>query len=227
MSTPDKFHTIHFFVLLPEPLALPSGFAIQHEERPGTYKGESFRVWEGAHLTVNDLRAGPICRFFHRETPFDLSRSIAARGLAHWVWPSLGAEKAEDAPGGEQAEQPPEARDHPGLHGGVDQAETIGGGQDDTGAGSESKVQTAAELIYVVGCSEQIGEDLLEDTFQHGLRMVQALQRAIYAITRQPYTLLTKASAAFITPVAIGTISDGEFEPPREVQPWRNYSGRR
>lgn len=186
MSTPGRFHTIHVFVLLPEPLDLPSGFAIQRENRPGTYTGESFRVWEGADLTVDDLLGGPISRFFHRQAPVDLSRTSAAVSLARWAWPSLAPEDPTGSP------------------------ETDGTAE--AGAEEPVKMQTAVELIHVVGCPEprcsgQVGEEFFERTLHHGLRMVQALQRAIYAMKRQPYTLLTKASAAFVTPVAIGHVS--------------------
>jgi hypothetical protein len=200
VPTAVKYHTIHVFVLLPEPLDLPSGFAIQRENRPGTYTGESFRVWDGADLTVDDLLAGPICRFFHRQTPVDISRTSAAVSLARWAWPSLAPEDPAESPEAESADE-----------GAVD---------------PPLKMQTAAELIHVVGCPEpecsgQVGEEFFERTLHHGLRMVQALQRAVYAMTRQPYTLLTKASAAFATPVAIGTISDGEFELPKMATLWQ------
>lgn len=226
IPTPVRFHTIHLFVLLPEPLDLPSGLAIQREDRPGTYTGESFRMWDGTELTADDLQSGPICRFFHRQTSFDFNRTQAAISLAHWAWPSLGM--GEEKPQDEDDAAPLEDADAAQLED-TEAAPKEGAGAaqlEDTDARPGPKMQTAAELIHVVGCAEpdcrgEVGEEFHESALQEGLRMVQDLQRAVYTITRQPYTLLTKASAAFATPVAIGTISNDEFEPPRKMQFWQ------
>lgn len=193
-----RFHTIHLFVVLPEPLDLPSGYAVQKVVSPGSYTGEAFRMWDGSDLTVDDYLAGPFCRFFHRQIPMDMESVNAAIDLATWTWPNLPKGDSE-APSGWMSGSP-----------------TL-----------PMKVRTGVELVNVVLCVEPecsglvTDESLLGETLECGLQIIQTVQRAVHAITRQPYTLLTQAGTPFMTPVAIGTIpGDGTFEPPHELGAW-------
>jgi hypothetical protein len=199
LGTPT-FHTVHIFFVLPEPLDLPPGFAVQRLDEPGTYTGESLRVWDGSDLTVDDLLAGPFCRFTSRTTAVDIGATTAAVDFARVTWPTLPrgpgeATAAEPGAEGSGALTPPE------------------------------RVQTCVEIVQAVGCQDEdcsgeLDDQVFEDVLRHGLRTVQALQKSVYVISRQSYTLVTQSSIASATPVGLGRIAGDRFTQPDTLTVW-------
>lgn len=204
MAEIARFHTVHLYLTLPEPLDLPSGFGIQRLEEPGTYSGESFRVWDANAVSADDLVAGPMCRFYHRQAPVEIRGLDEMLGLARWLWPRIGAdnhspENATPASAEEEGDEHADLADRP------------------------QKVQTAVEVVHPIACPSdecggEVGDQFIESALTHGLRLVQIIQKAVYAITRQPYTLATRQIMPFLVPVAIGTINGGVLDEPKFSQ---------
>lgn len=192
-------HTVHIFFTLPEPLDLPSGFAIQRLEQPGTYIGESFRAWDGSTLSTDDLSAGPLCRFTRMTTSADISATSRSADLARATWPTL----------------PPAPRDQSAQ----------GPVEDPSPNSVPDRLVTGVEIVRAFSCEEptctgQPDDDVFEAVFAEGIRLVRALQQSVYVISRQPYTLVAQASIPFLTPVGLGEVRDDEFMPPSRMTFW-------
>jgi len=190
-----RAHSIHIFVKLAEPLDVPDGYVV-HMYPDGThYTGRAITSYVSEQqLDATRIFSGSIlCRFVHRTVHHTFPIDDAVN-VARDLWPTLPA-----------LESPPE---------------------DDTDQVLEpAKQVTVVEIMSGVwfpdpDCEGMVGEENLEISLDLGLYLIRCLQRSVYAITRQPYTLVTRQSIPFMVPMAIGLIDGHQSFPPSTLGFW-------
>lgn len=181
----------YFFYELPQPLRLPDGFVVQGVIAPGI---EDFR---GAH------EAGARADEMAALVP------VTASSIRVWQT-SLPADAVATYHLGAVMEVAHRA--FPSVHAASDRAE---GDVADGDAPMEDIPRTVVEVAVPYSSADADG---VSDAFDIGLLAVQRLQRAHFAVTREPLTLVSQESLMPVIPFAVRDISSEPEEWPSEIQ---------
>jgi hypothetical protein len=190
--TMQRAHTIHIYIRLPEPLDVPENYIIHSYPDGNHYSGRGIRAFVTDDLDVREIMPeGTICRFVQIATHLDLPIDEPI-AAAYRMLPSLVPPHSPESP------QEPLA---------------------------PSKTVTIAEILSGAWCDDpdcngMVGEDNLRISLDLGIELIQRLQRSAHALTRQPYTLVTRRTIPYIVPMAVGTVTPEYFDPPNTLGMW-------